>query len=104
MSNIRNREEVQKMSDNLRAVSLAYGSKAIDAEIKTRALLDLLIEKEIITMEEFREKYNYIEGRDFDKLKAELAKSIIEYAKTEETDGYNESFGEHKNDPNKSWY
>jgi hypothetical protein len=55
-------------------------------------------------MEEFREKYNYIEGRDFDKLKAELAKSIIEYAKTEETDGYNESFGEHKNDPNKSWY
>lgn len=92
------------MADNLTIVSLAFSSKIIDAEIKTRALVDLLIEKEVITMKELEEKYNYIEGRDFDKLKGELSKSIREYARANDSEGYNESFGEHKNDPNKSWY
>jgi hypothetical protein len=72
------------MASDISIVALALSTKIIDTEIKVRALGNLLVDKEIVTMKEIEEKYKFIEDRDFEKLKAEILELITEYAEKDE--------------------
>lgn len=67
------------MGDAVTSIALTYGTKIVDAELKTAALTELLIDKGVFTRVEFEEKYELVNKRDFKELKADLAKLLIEY-------------------------
>lgn len=62
------------------AAILALGSKIIENEIKVKTLMEILIEKEIVTAEELNEKYKFVIDRDFEKLDLELNESLKQFA------------------------
>lgn len=83
------------MSKESAEVITFLSTKVVEFEIKTKALTELLVENTSITMEDVNEKCEFIENRDFPDFRSKIREPLNEY---------NESFGEHKSDPNKSWY
>ncbi len=66
--------------DDMKIIIQALSTKIIDTEIKTRAIGILLEEKGTLTAKEIEDKYNFVEDRDFEKLKKEIETLISEYA------------------------
>lgn len=68
------------MTDDVKNDVLALGSWVIDAQIKTRTLNQILVDKKVATPEEIEEKYKLTAERDFKELKAELLAMVEKYA------------------------
>lgn len=58
---------------------LALSSQLIRAEMKINSIVELLVEKEILTKEEIKTKFDEVDKRDFEKMKNELVRLVEEY-------------------------
>lgn len=58
---------------------LALSSQLIRAEMKINAIVELLAEKEVLTKEEIKAKFDAVDKRDFEKMKNELVRLVEEY-------------------------
>lgn len=92
------------MKIGIETIAAALASKIIDMETRCKVLEELLIEKESISEQEIEKKYKLVMARDGKKMYEDMVKRFTEGAENDaESVEYNESFGEYKADPNKSW-
>jgi hypothetical protein len=55
--------------DRIDSAIAVLGSRTIDEELKQKALMSLLVDKGIITMEEFNERYALMIEKEFNGLR-----------------------------------
>lgn len=58
---------------------LALSSQIISIEMKINSIIELLVEKELLTKEEIKMKFDVVDKRDFEKMKNELVRLVEEY-------------------------
>lgn len=58
---------------------LALSSQLIRAEMKINSIVELLVEKGVLTKEEIKTKFDAVDKRDFEKMKNELVRLVEEY-------------------------